>query len=50
MNGVDMALSRGFSLDFVVTDLNKRGAKEGTSAPPNRWGILAVEEEDVDVS
>jgi hypothetical protein len=39
-----------FSLDSVVTDLNKRGAKEGTSAPPNRWGVVAVEEEDVDVS
>jgi hypothetical protein len=39
-----------FSLDYVVADLNKRGAKEGTSAPPKGWGIVAVEEEDVDVS
>jgi hypothetical protein len=39
-----------FSLDSVVADLNKRGAEEGTSAPPNRRVVVAVEEdEDVDV-
>jgi hypothetical protein len=35
-----------FFLGSVVADLNKRGAGEGTSAPPNRWGIVAAEEDD----
>jgi hypothetical protein len=39
-----------FSLGSVVTDLNKRGAEEGTSTSPNRRGVVVAEEdEDVDV-
>jgi hypothetical protein len=39
-----------FSLGSVVTNLNKRGAEEGTSAPPNRRGIVtAGKDKDVDV-
>jgi hypothetical protein len=37
-----------FSLGSAVTNLNKRRAEGGTSAPPNRRGVV-VEEEDKDV-
>jgi len=36
-----------FSFGSVLTDLNKRGAEEATTAP-NRRGVAATEDKEVD--